>query len=236
MAKIIKLRLLKILTVLAFALMLWGAFALSAEANYLDFFIGPMHPSDAEISFDGGYSNPLEGENINVLGVIGVNTTSHSGVFLAITNGRLNFTTGNLTGFSSNEWDFGASDDFTITGGIASLGIADGTTLVSGSFNSAKVFHAASIFNIGFGDITDTKHEDLTEYYGFPEDQVFAGKMNLAFFTEVVSPPGAFSSEGNSISSGDLVNLPVPVPPSLLLLGSGLLGLGLMPRRKKAAA
>lgn len=234
MAKLFKLKPRKILTILVFALVLCGAFALSAQANYLDFFIGPMHPGNAEISFDGGFSNPLEGENINVLGVMGVATTSHPGEFLAFTSGRLNFTTGNLTGFSSNEWDFGSGGSFTITGAILALGITDPTTvLVSGSFDSAKVFHAASTFNIGFGDITDTKNEEILEHYGFPGDQLFDGKMNLAFFTNVATPPGSFDSVGNGISSGDLVNMPVPVPPTMLLLGSGLLGLGLQCRRKK---
>jgi hypothetical protein len=234
MAKRLKIRPQKILTILALALAVCGAFAISAQANYLDFFIGPMHPADAKIYFDGGETNPLVGFDINVMSVIGVDTASHHAVPLTISSGRLNFTTGNFTGSSSNTWNFGSGGTFTITGGIAALGIADGTTLVTGNFDFATVYHGTAAFKLGFGDISDTKNEDLLEYYGFAADQVFEGLMNLSFITLPVNPPDAFCSI--VVGSGDLQNNPVPIPPAVLLLSSGLLGLSLLPWRKENEA
>ncbi|MHB9075557.1 MAG: hypothetical protein ACYC6G_18795 [Desulfobaccales bacterium] len=232
MAKLFKLKPRKILTILAFALVLCGAFALSAQANYLDFTLGFDDPASAIISYAGG-DGPLSGANIDVSFVQGEGTASHDGEILLITGGVISFTTGNYSGGGTQEWDFGSGGSFKITGGIAALGIADGTTLVEGSFDSATVYAAGAIFKIAFGDITDTKNPCLVTYFGYDADQVFEGLMNLSFFV-TVSPPGAFSSTGISIGSGDLANTPVPIPPTMLLLGTGLLGLGLIPRRKKA--
>jgi hypothetical protein len=41
---------------------------------------------------------------------------------------------------------------------------------------------------------------------------------------------------GTATCANDVVGCPVPIPPSVLLMGSGLLGLGLLPLRKKIAA
>src|SRR5262249_29606218 len=94
----------------------------------LDYILSPPHPSSASISYAGG-TNPLVGANVNASSVVGVGTPANDGTVLTISSGRLNFTTGNFSSFSSNTWTFSGGGSISLTGGIASLGIPNGSTL-----------------------------------------------------------------------------------------------------------
>ncbi len=158
---------------------------------------------------------------------------------IPVTDGVLSFTTGPLTGFSPTEWDFGggASSSITITGAVPAAGITDpNTVLLSGTFDLAKVIYLVNslfTFNVAAAGFQDTKAPALVEYFGIPAGTPFIGSFNLSFNTEAGQvPPGSFASV--TMGSGNLFNVPVPIPPSLLLLGTGLVGLmGLGYRRKR---
>ena len=223
----------KMVIILALGLVLGGAFALPAQATTLDFTLGFL--PGGTVSFAGG-SAPLIGAGIDVSFVVDKDTAN---LPIPVTGGVLSFTTGPLTGLSPTEWDFGggASSTIKITGAVPLAGITDpSTVLLSGTFDLAKVIYLSNplfIFNIAGAVFQDTKDPLLLEYFGIPAGTPFLGSFNLSFKTAAGKiPPGSLCK--HTMGSGNLFNVPVPLPSTLLLLGSGLVGLaGLRPWRRR---
>jgi hypothetical protein len=192
----------------------------------LDFNMDAVHPASASISFAGG-TNPLVGVNISVDNVVGLGTPVNDGVVLAITGGDLDFTTGNLVSTEAEEWFFGSGGTITLAGNIGN-GVVN---LISGTFTSAQVEAVGSTFKVTIASFTDVKDPGLIKYFGLDSSiPSWNGNLNLSFFASGL-PPNAFTS--SRLGSGDITNQPVPEPASLLLLGSGLLGVyGFLRRRK----
>jgi hypothetical protein len=195
----------------------------------LDF--GVVAPTPGTISYLGG-ANPLVGTNIEVDNVAGIGgTPANNNVVLAVTGGLMNFTTGNLTGSTATTWSFGGGPltTITITGGIPALLIPDGTTLLSGTFGVATVTDLGGSFKIAGSSFADTKNETLASYYGMGGFPGWNGHFNISFETNATAPSAFTSVE---LFSGDVVNTPVPEPATMLLLGSGLIGLAGFARKK----
>jgi hypothetical protein len=217
--------------------------ALAAPASalpVLDFMIGPPHPATANISYAGGVA-PLVGIDINVVSVTGVDTSSNNGVTRTCFGCVLSFTTGNFSSSNAIQWIFGGvghAGTILLTGGVDLNGnnvqdggdIAAGSTLLSGDFSGpVSVTFIGGTFRIAAtSNISDEKHVDLLDFYGLPNIPFF-GNLNLGFNAPGL-PPDAFDSI--SVGSGDVENMPTPEPGTLLLLGSGLLGLGYLQRRR----
>ena len=217
----------KVLITLAFFLVLLGVAIPAQAVPYLDFNMDAIHPAGASISYAGGAA-PLVGANIGVDSVVGIGTPSNAGVLQAITGGLLSFTTGNLTAWDATHWYFGGGSGttITVTGGIAGLGIPNGSTLLSGTWTSAEVTNfTGTTWAIVLGSFVDTKNDTLVTYYGLPTvTNNYTGIINLTFTTSaVVVPPAAFST--GSVLSGDVTNQPVPEPSIILLMGAGLIGI-----------
>ena len=119
-------------------------------------------------------------------------------------------------------FSYGPSTNWlTIVGGISSLSIADGTTLLSGSFTSFA-FTPGGIYASGV-DIKDT---GLLLALGIAPGTPF----ELFGFSIGFDPPPLGGPI--TVMSTDIVNTAVPEPATLLLLGAGLLGVGVFGRKR----
>jgi len=234
-----KIKLLMVVSVVA--LLICGGLPPAAQAApVLDFSLGPG-PSTAEVYYDGG---GLVGTGIQVTGLTVTGAPMDNGYY-PITNGILSFQTGSYTGSTTSPiaaWLFSGGGTVTVTGAIPGLSIPS-ETLLSGYFNTAFVTYSGSQVGLAGGLVsidgaqttfTDTKAYNLVTDLGLTSTTGWAGAFNLSFYdndnTSPSSSPNYFDTSAQDeelqngyVGSGNLTN--VPLPPSALLLGSGLLGL-----------
>jgi hypothetical protein len=188
------------------------------------------------------YYNPtqdlfLHGSEIGVTKITGIETTQNAGAMnaLSINGGTLNFVTGAFTGKTGNMWNFAGGGLISVVGGIAPLSIAYGSTLLSGSFTSAMVIemplYGQLKFDIVGATFNDIDHQQIYNYFNIPAGTSSAEGMNLSFIAIGTVKDGFTST---SIASGNIVDVPTPtpIPAAAWLLGSGLLGLGGIRRKK----
>jgi len=216
------------------------SFSTASTVGGIDFLIYEDQTTGS-ISYNS--SGNLVGTNIIIDQVLGKQTPSNSGISYDISGGSFSFTTGSLLSYNKTgnveEWIFGSGGSITITGGIASLGISDGSTLLSnGSFDYVEVtrydnnyFEITLVFSTFEGASVISK---LASEYGYTTTDGYYGGLNLTFNAAITNDQNHyFTSE--LIGSGDVITNPVPIPPSVLLLGSSLLGLlGIGARRKRS--
>lgn len=212
------------------AVLILGSASSLSNAATIDFGINAP-TSGGTLTYAGG-AGQLIGNNIEVDNIVGIGTPANNNASITCDNCKLSFNSGNNTG----GWNFGAGGVINVTGGVSLLGIANNSTLLTGTFDSASVLDAGGSllnFKVVISAFTDTKHPDLLAYFGMPLVD-YVGGLNLSFSTVNPNVGVGQSFNSNDIFSGDIVNNPVPVPAAVWLFGSGLIGLIGIARRKKS--
>jgi hypothetical protein len=169
--------------------------------------------------------------------VIGVDTPANAGTQLFCFPGNclLSFTTGSNLTEGPSTWTFDGGGTLSMTGGLNTAAggsgtqiVPAGTTLVtSGSFSGPEIVLSTITNTLQFtGAGTDTKNTTFAGFYGLANPFTFV-TTELSMGGATITPgTGAFTA---TVTDADFQNTAaallqiVPVPPSGLLVGLGLL-------------
>jgi hypothetical protein len=230
----------KLMVVMAMALVLCGAFAMSAQAFVIDFEIQPIQTGSL-VTYAGGATN-LVGFDIKIDKITGIDTPLNAGNAAALTNttdtGLWNFTAPGFTAAFPDHWLFESAlgtTSLAITGtftNAVTLGsVTDPVPFIAGSWTNAEVHQIGDTNNYAVtGVFTDLKASTLLAYFGLTDPA-----MSATFTFGISLPAGIVPGdaiESLAVQSGDITQ--VPVPPAVWLLGTGLLGLVGLRRKVKA--
>jgi len=207
----------------------------------LDF--GVVAPTPGMLRYTGG-AEPLNGLFIGVDHVVGIDTPLNAGVLKNIVGGQFIFFTGANTG----GWNWGPSaappqDSFALFGGIdfnddGNLDTLVGGFLLFGGSVSATIIPSPGGAQVLVGGFEAYLHPLLTAFYGLPggaagPNTLYSGSINLSFLTTATDGE---PFESSTLLSGDVANIPVSVPDTLILLAFSLTALGWMVRLQPSLA
>lgn len=207
-----------------FALLIGGTYS-PALAVPIIFHLG----FGGEVTYEGG-ATPL----VTTDGT--VESIDYGSESISLTDGVLNFKTGNKIGEETNGITFtnvyDGGGQLVISGSLTPGGAV--VDLITGDFIGVSNFHCCSGLSASFEgllNITDI-NADLAAQLGVSPTADGGSIGQTEFFFGATPPTGAGVGFSATQAFGSVTVSAVPEPTSLLLLGSGLLGLAAFGKKK----
>lgn len=176
------------------------------------------------------------GEQIPMVTLEAEGTPANEGEYPLINMTNLQFTTGPYIETVDGVMHFGAGGQLRIYGTLADNDspaiIAGPSLLLNGVFNSASYEPLLGLWSLFTADGTDSKNQDIVDYF-YP----VVPPLGWQFEAEIMAQGGVghtLSSGGLQVYDAEVANTEVPEPASIVFLGTALLGLATVVRRRWA--
>lgn len=188
------------------------------------------------IGYNGGSASVL-GKNIQLSSLGASGTPLNSGLPIALSGGLLNFTTGSFSGIQDSALVFAPGGSIKITGGVSSLGIGSGTTLVQGTIGSVQVGWGTIVIQTFVSSLNGV----VGAFFGLPTGGIgsnglgstpYVGSINLSFKATTNGLTGFSVKPIGGRVAVTTTATPTPEPTTLSLACAGVLIAGAYGWRK----
>lgn len=192
-----------------------------AQADTLQFTGSSLSGTGGSFSFLPGSGDSLDVANALINNLLASGSCATN---CAVSNGTLKLSSGGQISFDAftNTYTFDQGGSLDVVGGVSSLGIASGTTLLSASFLAGQTLQLTSTTGT-FRGLLDPNSIFLAA--GLSSQAPVSGTDTESEFKVMFTPSTGVYSGAISQSTVTITTSPVSEPASIMFLGSSLISI-----------